>query len=71
MMHDLDMQHKDNEDEYAARKSVNEWFKNDITRTILAKASRKEYKLLAGKGGKKKRYRSVIRRKRKGKFGRD
>eukprot|EP00957_Ditylum_brightwellii_P089528 6817616-Ditylum_brightwellii.AAC.1 len=71
MIHDLEVQHKGNEDEYAVRKSLNEWFNNDITRTKLAKASRKEYKLLVRKGGKRKRYRSTIRRKRKGRYGQD
>eukprot|EP00957_Ditylum_brightwellii_P058314 4420853-Ditylum_brightwellii.AAC.1 len=64
-------QEKDSEDEYAARKSLNELFNNDVTRTKLAKASRKEYKLLDGKGGKRKRCRSTIRRKRKGRSERD
>eukprot|EP00957_Ditylum_brightwellii_P026097 1972798-Ditylum_brightwellii.AAC.1 len=50
MTHDLEIQHKDNEDEHAARKSLNELVNNDITKTKLATASRKEYKLLVEKG---------------------
>eukprot|EP00957_Ditylum_brightwellii_P111319 8489579-Ditylum_brightwellii.AAC.1 len=36
--------HKDNKDGYAERKSLNQWSNNDVTRTKLAKAPRKEYK---------------------------
>eukprot|EP00957_Ditylum_brightwellii_P130018 9916376-Ditylum_brightwellii.AAC.1 len=71
MMYHLERQHNDNEDGYAARKSSNDWFNNDVIRTKLVEAPRKEYKLLVGKRGKRKRCRSMIRRKRKERSGRD
>ena len=47
--HDLEMQHEDDGDEYAARKSLNEWFNNDVVRFKLTEVPRKEYKLLVKK----------------------
>eukprot|EP00957_Ditylum_brightwellii_P064739 4913087-Ditylum_brightwellii.AAC.1 len=55
MMYDLERQHEDIEDGYTARKSSNEWFNKDINRTKFAEAPRKEYQLLVGKRGKRKR----------------
>eukprot|EP00957_Ditylum_brightwellii_P067222 5101558-Ditylum_brightwellii.AAC.1 len=65
MMYDSERQHKDNDDGYTARKSLNEWFNKDVTRTKLAEAPRKEYQLLVRKRRKRKRCRSTIRRKKK------
>eukprot|EP00957_Ditylum_brightwellii_P065732 4986379-Ditylum_brightwellii.AAC.1 len=67
----LERQHDDNEDGYAARKALNEWFNNDVVRIKLAEAPRKEYKLLVAKRRKRERYRSTVRRKRKERSGQD
>eukprot|EP00957_Ditylum_brightwellii_P041199 3118678-Ditylum_brightwellii.AAC.1 len=64
-------QRGDRVDGYEARKSLNEWFNNNIVRIKLLKAPRKEYKLLVVKRGKRKRYKSMIRRKRKERLGRN
>eukprot|EP00957_Ditylum_brightwellii_P122727 9359428-Ditylum_brightwellii.AAC.1 len=65
MTYHLERQHNDNNDGYATRKSLNEWFNNDVDRTKLAEAPRKGYKVLVGKRGKRKRCKFIIRRKRK------
>eukprot|EP00957_Ditylum_brightwellii_P169694 12915945-Ditylum_brightwellii.AAC.1 len=65
MTYHLERHHDDDKDKYAARKSLNEWFNNGVVRIKLTEAPRKEYKVLVGKKGKKKRCRFTIRRKRK------
>eukprot|EP00957_Ditylum_brightwellii_P064858 4920268-Ditylum_brightwellii.AAC.1 len=69
MAYHLERQHDDNEDEYAAKKSLNERFNNDVVRINLAEAPRKQYKLLVAKRRKMKRCRSMIRRRRKERLG--
>eukprot|EP00957_Ditylum_brightwellii_P177895 13550047-Ditylum_brightwellii.AAC.1 len=71
MTYHLEGHHDDSEDGYAARKSLNKRFNNDAVRIKLAEAPRKESNLLVKKRGKRKRYRSMIRRKKKERSGQD
>eukprot|EP00957_Ditylum_brightwellii_P099165 7553032-Ditylum_brightwellii.AAC.1 len=66
MTYHLERQHHDNKDRYAVRKSLNEWYNNDVVRIKLAEIPRKEYKLLVAKRRRRKKCRSMIRRMKKG-----